>query len=351
MKNKIIITVLISLLVLFLFVSCTDKKGLENKTPDEDNKDIKNLENSAWIVYWDIENIKEEIDDLKDSLNSIYYFAAYFDSDDNLYLPNEITIAFDDINKSFKDKEFKSYLTFVNDIKYEDGKSSLKDTELLYRLLDTEEARKNHINSIIKLAKDNGYNGIEIDYENIRKDMTLWEYFIMFCDSLYHRATEENLDLRVTLEASTPFDKLKFPEGPTYSVMCYNLYGSHSGPGPKANADFLNNTVKKMSYLPGKKEFALASGGFDWTGDKKATAITEKKAIELKDKYNANINRDLESKAVYFEYVDSNGVSHSVYYADSETLSYWISIINENHKYGIALWRLGENLTLGEVIY
>lgn len=351
MKSKIIMFSLIFILLILIFAACSDKNKPINEEDLKNEESIEDVENSTWIAYWDLENAKEEINELKNNLDSIYYFAAYFDGNDKLYLPQEIIKTFSDIKVSFKDEEFNHYLSFVNDIKYENKSSSLKDTELLYRLLENEESRRNHIEGIIKLTKEYGFDGIEIDYERIRKDMQLWDKFLIFCDELYKRADNENLKLRITLESSTPFDKLSFPKGPAYSVMCYNLYGSHSGAGPKADIDFLKKILENMSYLSGRKELAIATGGFDWTGDKKAISITEEKAIELQNEYKTNYKRDLSSKAVYFDYVDNNGVSHTVYYADNETLSHWISIINESNKYGIALWKLGGNKTLRGIIY
>lgn len=34
--------------------------------------------------------------------------------------------------------------------------------------------------------------------------------------------------------------------------MCYNLFGTHSGPGPKADRAFLEQMVARMSNIPAK---------------------------------------------------------------------------------------------------
>lgn len=60
--------------------------------------------------------------------------------------------------------------------------------------------------------------------------------------------------------------------------MCYNLHGNVSEPGGKATPEFIKNSIEEMSKVPENKDFAIATGGFDWQTNGKTTAVTEAEA-------------------------------------------------------------------------
>ena len=90
-----------------------------------------------------------------------------------------------------------------------------------------------------------------------------------------------NIKIKESNHLSIPKKKLEFIEGPVYVIMCYNLHYSATEPGEKANPDFINELMDKMEKIPGIKDFAVASGGFDWREDGQVTSIDEIKAEEL----------------------------------------------------------------------
>lgn len=332
--------------ILFL-IGCRNEKNIMEDNNSNDISSKLELSNSdskidAWLVYWDTASFEEEIDYWSDRISNIIYFAAYFDENNKLFIPDNITETKEIIDELYNDKSWGNYITFVNDKVYSDGSSSLKDADLLYELFKSDESMSNHINDIISIAVEGGYKGIEIDYEKIRKDIDLWEKFNVFLEKLIKVAESYNLPIRVLLEPSTPVDKIELPEGPEYVMMCYNLYGYGTEPGPKANKDFLLELVDKMKKVSSNRGYALATGGFDFTENGEVKAITEKEAEDLLIEYDkVSEKRDENSQCKVFKYIDSNGVNHQVWYADSDTLKYWESILIENGEDNISIWRLG----------
>lgn len=324
---------ILAMVLMFIIAACS--AGQSAPPPSSQQQPKQRVKISTWAVYWDAEGVAHEVAKMGETLGSLHYFAAYFDEQDNLFIPDNLV----ELRGNLKgQQEFISYLTFVNDKKLEGGGSSLKDTELLYRLLSTKESRSTHISQIISLAKGGGYDGIEIDYEAIRKDMTLWQHFIDFITELAPQAQENNLLLRVILEPNIPYDKLTFPQGAEYVIMCYNLYGPGTSPGPKADDDFLAALVEKTASLPGRRIFALANGGFDWEGST-VRSLTEQQAAALVEQHKAEVNRDKSSHALSFSY-KQDGTKHTVWYADSSTIDHWINQIRDSGDFGIALWRI-----------
>ena len=292
---------------------------------------------SAWITYWDL-NVDDDIKALDKKLKEISYFAADFNFDNNLIIRDELINYY---NKK-KNNDYIKYLTVVNDKKNIDMSYSVKDTNLLKLLLNDSDSRSNHVKEIINLAEKYRFDGVEIDYEAIRNDMELWNNYLLFIDELYSKCTEAQLKLRIVLEPNTPIDNLNFREGPTYVIMCYNLHDASSTPGEKANPKFIKELINKMKKVPGKKSFAISTGGFDWPLNKKATSICQTEAEILAKKYNVKEERDLESQCLVFKYVDESNISHEVWYADENTLNKWMSVIDES-GYDISIWKLSGN--------
>ena len=333
--------VMAAMVMVFLLAGCGDP--IRSSAHGEVNL-------SGWMAYWDMPSALKEYKEIQGRMESICYFAAYFDADDHLVVPPEVAEA----KKQQKKGRQLTYLTIVNDSdRGEKGKTE-KDISVLYHVLGSEASMDEHIQEIISLTKAGGYDGVEIDYEKFWKDAELKQEFMDFTYRLSTETIRNGLKLRIVLEPSAPFDA-GFCQGPEYVVMLYNLYGTHSGPGPKANGDFIQKTIDKMAVLPGKKIADFSVGGCVWEGKGplgiipgKKRFLTEAEAQQLLKKYGAKESRDPESACMVFKYEDG-GRHYTVWYADSETLNAWITVAAERGIDNISLWRLGSNTDIEKV--
>ena len=320
---KSIVAILI-LSVCFLCACGTDKKIQAPKMKPSQ---------AAWSVYWDWANGIDEAQD--DKYQDVIVFAADFDSKSNIVLPKKFNL--DD----FKDlSNRKLFISFVNDIQTQSSGTIQKDIVFLNKLLETPESRRQHISDVIKICRDNGFDGIEIDYENIWKEKALVENFVSFVKEL-HKETQMNLlDLRVVLDVRALKYAKIFPDDVEYVVMFYNLYGLHSGPGPKADKEFILSTLEKMQNLKGTPNIAFANGGFDWCEGSKTRSLTSKQARLLAKRMKVEPKRDFASNALYFTYMQ-NDKKHTVWYGDETTIEYWCDIAKQYGYKRFSLWRLG----------
>ena len=291
---------------------------------------------TVWSAYWDC---ADDIDVLRQSsgqVQAVSLFAVSFE-DGQLILPDATSRMLKKLSRGESTQDMQVYLSVVNDA-VQDGKTTQKDTNILHTLLGTEQAARAHAQELVQTAKDNGCDGIEIDYEKIRSDMTLWQDFLRFEKLLLAEAQSAGLSVRVILEPSTPAEQLDFPDGAEYVVMCYNLYGSGTEPGPKADTAFLGELYERFAALP-NLSFALANGGYDWEdGTQTAQSVTAAQAAAL---CNGTPERDADSGALHFTYKDG-GKTHTVWYADETTLQTWTECLNKvsGGKVKISLWRL-----------
>lgn len=299
---------------------------------------------STWIVDWDWDSSTEDMGQLLDKLSSVQLFLGYFNEQDQVVWNDDLKTKVSDarvkLSTDQKQSDTPIYLTLVNDIAKQDGTSIQKDEGLVERIIATPESQYRYIEHWLTIVHENNFDGLEMDFENIPDDK--WPLLLDFYEMLYRRLAAENIPLRIVMEPKVDFKSLELPEGPQYVVMAYNLFGYHSGPGPKADRSFLGRLTARMEYIPGEPVVAIATGGFDWSLSGNKVALSEQTAAELQVKATTDsVIRDEASGAMTFNYQDDQGENHTVWYADAQTLQYWIEIIQQRGYSNISIWRMG----------
>jgi spore germination protein YaaH len=331
--TKILSAVLISAVL----VGCgnstygSSTSGVTEKYPEVAELKKDDMKLTVWTVYWDTQRTVRNIMTYSDKIDAISTFAAYYDENEKLFIPDETLKISRKLRNYKKTENIQQYLSVVND-----KPDSMKDTSLLENKIGTAEKAEEQAEEIVRMAVENEYDGVEIDFEKIRSDLNLWDKFIVFEKDLITLCQKNGLKLRIVLETSTPVEDLNFPDGASYSVMCYNLYGIGTKPGPKADAEFLKKIAEKFGSLPGIS-YALANGGFDFDGTGAAKQLTSAEAAQLAKDKNVAPVRNKENGALTFSYG-----SHTVWYADEKTLVFWQKVLNEaaGKDVDIDLWRI-----------
>lgn len=297
---------------------------------------------SAWITDWQWKTGITDLKKLGGELEEIHFFAAYFNPKDELHFTSDFREGLPEfLENSRKGEQLRRVLTIVNDRFDTDGTADQKDPALISRIVATPESRSLHIGHILAVVSQHGFSGVELDYEKVRKED--WANLSALYEELYERLQAEGFSLRIVLEpgiSQSSFDLL--PEGPDYVLMAYNLYGGHSGPGPKADHAMIRKLADKLHGIPGDHAIALSVGGFDWAKNGKVVSLTEKRAVELAHAISDDPRRDPSSGALYFEYTDDQGIGHTVWYADGMTIVGWVDAARDSGISKIAIWRLGD---------
>ena len=285
----------------------------------------------VWTVYWDMDHAFRTIYNCSNEISSVGIFAAYYTNDGKLKFSDDASALGSRLSYAKKTQKVPRYLTVVNDTEKEQ-----KSLALTRRLLKDERSINCAVSDIVQMATDQQCYGVEIDFEKLREDIPLWNQFIRFENQLIQECRHKSLQVRIILETATPVDQIQLPEGPQYVVMCYNLYGYGTGPGPKADLAFLKKTVRKFEALR-SVDFAIADGGFDFNQSGEVTAVTYQDAENKRSEFKKKSKRDPKSAALYFQYG-----SHTVWYADDETLRQWTLALQaaSGRKVSISLWRI-----------
>ncbi len=288
----------------------------------------------AWQIYWD-DTGAPEARRMGSHLERLVMFEAMFNWDGSLYIPEET----DRMLKRADQVEGRDlYLSVVNDIRQENRVSFVqKSKSFLEVQLSTRSQMLRHLQTVLSLADRYRVTGIEVDYENLGSDTKLWGQYVDFLGLLYQSLKDRGLKLRVCIQWDGPL-YVKFPEGPDYVVMCYNLYGNHSGPGPKADATFLREVAQVSRALPGRVIMALATGGYVWKNGNAQMEIAENDAAELASvSGSGKTYRDTSSGAMVAQLKDGR----SMWWADAETLRGWMDILKKEGYTDFDFFRLG----------
>lgn len=305
------------------------------------------FDSNAWVAYWDYSRGLKEAKAVSSQLNSVSYFGGALDSQGKVIV---LGPAGDFVTEKLPRYKVtvKKYLTVVNDV-YDDpqdpkSQTKVKDTAVLENLLATKESRQAHIDDLFGTMKKYGYDGLEIDYEQVWKNPLVAFRYVKFIQEIAAAADEQQIPLRIIFEPSVPANKLIFPEGPEYVIMSYNLYGMHTKEaGPKADKAFIDTILGRVDRLPRPHSIAFATGGCIWEGNQSPRMVTEEEARDLAKSLRADIQRDKASQALHFQGHRADGTAVTGWYADSETLKAWKQQALEHGVDGISLWRFGGN--------
>jgi spore germination protein YaaH/lysophospholipase L1-like esterase/uncharacterized protein YjiK len=227
------------------------------------------------------------------------------------------------------------------------SQSETFDPERVHAIISDTNKIIMHIQNIINEVIDKSYDGINIDYESCYADDR--DAFTNFINNLAVALHNEGKFLQVCVHAKTEepgtWDGAQSQDWQALSeyadyikVMTYDYSWSTSPPGPIAPVDWIWEVTEFASTsIPQEKLImGIPFYGYDWI-DNSGTGKTWEEIREIINNYNINPGWDSTAKEPFFEY---NG-NHTVYYEDSESISYKMDIFYASNVKGISIWRLG----------
>lgn len=292
----------------------------------------------AWLPYWETDASLQEVQELGDNLDTLVAFASIFDHRDQPLMLPDAEALLEAVNDTAG--EARVFLSIVNDVEVAPETYDNKSKELLNRLFADENAMALHLEALARLVDRYSLTGLELDYENLKADAALWNQYAVFIARAWEMCRRDEVALRVVL----PWDAPKYvtlPQGPEYVVMCYNLYGYHSGEGPKADISFLQETAELYKPYAPNVRMAFATGGFTWQ-DGSVTALTQLQAEERLQAADVTAERDPASGALHATF-EEDGKTFALWYADGQTLATWRDVFTPYGFAGYDLFRLGGN--------
>lgn len=225
------------------------------------------------------------------------------------------------------------------------------DGAIAKSLLESSQNRTNLINNIVNALKLNGYKGVNIDLEGVYYyDRS---YLTTFMNELYTALHPQGFYVTMAVPAKTSDSPTASWSGaydyaalPNYSdqivLMTYDEHYPGGTPGAIASIGWVENVIKYATTVIPREKILLgtAAYGYDWTSSStKAYGISG--IYNLASTTGSTIKWDSVSQSPYFNYTDSTGISHSVWFENAQSLNYKLDLVNSYNLSGIAIWRLG----------
>lgn len=225
------------------------------------------------------------------------------------------------------------------------------DGNIAKSLLESSTNRQTLITNTLNAIKSNNYKGVNVDLEGIYYyDRSYYTTFIKELNNALHPLGYE---VTISIPAKT-VDSVTNPWEGAYDyaalsnycdrivIMTYDEHYPGGQAGPVASIGWVQNVAKyAITAIPKEKiVLGLSAYGYDWSSNgTKAYGIDSINNIALK--YGAVVQLDATSKCPYFNYIDSNNISHSVWFENNKSVEYKLDIVNNMNLSGVAMWRLG----------
>jgi spore germination protein YaaH len=125
-------------------------------------------------------------------------------------------------------------------------------------------------------------------------------------------------------------------------IMTYDEHGTWTSAGPVASIGWVTNVVNyARTVIPADKLLlGLAAYGYDWSGaGNKALSLNQ--INSLVSTYGGSVQWDTTSQSPYYQYTDGNGIQHTIWFENYNSIGYKCDLVNQNNLLGVGIWRLG----------
>ncbi len=235
-------------------------------------------------------------------------------------------------------------LLMVNNAKQEGSKSSI------HTVLSNPTLRSKAITNLEEYIKRYNLDGINIDFEMVPAEDrdNLSAFMREIAAQLKPQGYSISIDVfpkqDETNDVAIAYDYAQLAKyADKIMIMTYDNHGTWSGAGPIADINWVENNLKyALKFIPKNKLYLGVAGyGYDWSS-KGVESLEHGALMNLVQKFNVPTIWDETSKSPHFAYTGADGVTHQVWYENSESLKYKLNLVNQYDIAGAALWKLGE---------
>jgi spore germination protein len=236
-------------------------------------------------------------------------------------------------------------LALVNNIQGDNFNSNA-----IHRVLSNSVTRSKAITGITRLLVEKGYQGVNIDFENVQARDRI--YLTAFFRELATALRAKNLLVTASVPAKTYNDRSSIHSGAfdyqaiapyldEVMIMTYDEHYSGGPAGPVASYPWVERVIKySLTCFPAYKiVVGIAGYGYDWSwGTGKALNYKAIQNLIQKNKITPKWQPD--DKVPYFSY-KSWGITHQVWYENRYSTALKADLVKKYGLKGVAVWRLG----------
>lgn len=227
------------------------------------------------------------------------------------------------------------------------------DRELAHGLFADPSARQTLIAQVKQAAQAGGYQGIDLDFENLYPaDAPAYARFVEEV-----RSGAAPLPVLVALAPKTSeAEASAFAQGHDYHLlgqaadyvllMAYDWGNPASPPMAVAPLNQVRRVVQyALEHIPAEKIYlGIPNYGYDWTlpfqEGRAARSLSNEEAVALAADRYAAIRFDQTAQSPWFRYFDPQGLEHEVWFEDPRSVRAKIELALEQNLHGVGYWNL-----------
>jgi len=248
-----------------------------------------------------------------------------------------------------RDHDLNIFATVTNST----SSGSVFSRDLAAAIMASPDRRRRFIDDVVTLVEDMGYDGVDLDWEDLKPaDRSSFSFFVDDLADALH-AKHRFLSIAVMPKTSEPgeWDNQKYADWSRigkavdeFKIMTYSYSGSWGDPGPQAPLAWVDHvlTFAERTVPPGKISMGLPFYGFDWHGGSVAT-VSAHRGASLAQTYDAAVGRDPSSQEATMTFTDG-GVTHHVYFQDQTAVAAKLAALRSRHPKiaGVSAWVMGQ---------
>jgi spore germination protein len=224
------------------------------------------------------------------------------------------------------------------------------DGALVSRIIADPALTSVNIESLVQLAVTHGYDGIDLDYEDLSaSDRPAFTSFVNQLAVALH-ANGKLLTVNVYAKTSEP-GTWSGPQAQDWwaigqvadqvRIMTYEYHWSTSGAGPIAPVDWVGDVLAfARTTIPAQKIMqGVPLYGYDWVGQSGLDLVWEQ-TMALVNQYGATVQWDAASASPWFEYL-AKRTRHTVWFENAASVDAKLQVNVAYDAGGVSFWRLG----------
>lgn len=230
-------------------------------------------------------------------------------------------------------------------------------------------AMDNAINNIVRVVKENNYDGADIDFEFVpttgRQDFRAdRDKLTLFMKNLHAKLQPMGKETHmavlphvgVTPEMSGVYDYGGLaPYVKRVTIMCYDHSQAGSPPGPLAPFSWVESNIKtaiSQGFKASQICLGVATYGYDWpAGKPNGFSVPTRQIMQEASRKGYDIKWSDKYQEPFYIYSGEGGLTREVWFENEATLQNKIDLVKKYNLSGMCIWRLGfENEAFWNVI-
>jgi spore germination protein YaaH len=291
-------------------------------------------------------NVEPGIASIKENINRLDYISLFWyklNEDGSVQRAGEL--------EDFVEEDILSFLS-QHDAVVMVGIENDEEADKVDPILNDEGLRKNHISQVLNLIQNKGYDGVIVDFENLRKDQA--ELFTNYLKELAAALRAKNKILSVSVNTETEgrvfhgIDILEVSQvADRVELNVYEEFDAYTGPGPIASIGWVEKTIKNaidQGVPTDKIVLGTSHAGHDWLLGPTNELVEDTTTIHIL-KYaqneNARLKWDKSAQSNFFNYRDPAEREHIVWIEDARSFKTKLNLAQAYELQGVFIWYLG----------